>query len=542
MPQIPTDRLSFVVGVTGHRDVAKDDEPALRAAFGKTLSQVAKSCPHTPLLVLSGLAAGADSLAAEEAMARSIPVLACLPMPVAEYEQDFSQEELARFRTLLAKCARVTVTSQTRDGGYVSTGRYIARYSHLLVAFWDRRSSRGAGGTADVINMRITAEPATTEVESLAYLPDVGPVDVIVTPRIGSPRPVDAFHTKRLYPQRFSRDEMREAHFQTILTRIDAYNIDLAAALSSASSDLQGMMERTDAAANRLQRRTNAFETILYFLAFAAAAVQIVDHLPPVIKVFFLGLAFAAYLLARRNDYENRYQDYRALAEGLRVQNAWYCAGLQRQLVDAEYLHMQESELQWIRMALRYFYLLFCEEREHPEASHEHPVCQDWIRSQWEYYYRAQRRQLIAKQLFDRLGLAAILFGTACTAVSAIVLAANGILGCALLSSFCHQPIALSRGSFVTLTQLLTEPLVLAAILGALFSHVTEKQNLGANARRYQRMFRVFDRARADLRAIHEGKSGQASEVIYELGRAALVEHADWLIMKRDRPIKVIVL
>lgn len=542
MPQIPADRLSFVIGVTGHRDVAGDDEPALRAAFGEILHQLTTSSPHTPLLVLSGLAAGADSLAAQEALARNVPVIACLPMPVAEYEKDFSLEELARFRSLLGKCARVDVTSQSREGGYVATGRFIAHYSHLLVAFWDRQSSRGAGGTADVIDMRIRTHAPATDLERLAYLPDVGPVDVIVTPRIGGARPADAFSVKRLYPAGFSREGTAEQYFASILARIDAYNADLAATRPRSASDLQDTMELTDAAANRLQRRTNSFETALYCLAFAAAAVQIVDHLPAIIKVVFLGLAFAAYLLARRNDYENRYQDYRALAEGLRVQSAWYCGGLTGHLVDTEYLRMQESELQWIRMALRYFYLLYCEEREHPEASHEHPVCQDWIRSQWEYYYRAQRRQAILKRLLDRVGLAAILFGIACTVGSGIALAAGNVLGCALFAVLCHQTMPLSRASFGILTQLLTEPLVLAAVLGALFSHIGEKRSLAANARRYQRMFRVFERARADLRAIREGKPGNASDILYELGRAALAEHADWLIMRRERPIKVIVL
>jgi hypothetical protein len=175
-------------------------------------------------------------------------------------------------------------------------------------------------------------------------------------------------------------------------------------------------------------------------------------------------------------------------------------------------------------------------------ASHEHPVCQDWIRSQWEYYYRAQRRQVITKHLLDRAGLAAILLGIASTVASAIVLAVNGVLGCALFSGFCRQAMPLSTTSFGILTQLLTEPLVLGAVLGALFSHVVEKGNLAANARRYERMFRVFERARADLRAIREGKPGDPNDILYELGRAALAEHADWLIMRRDRPIKVIVL
>jgi hypothetical protein len=88
--EISPDSLSLVVGVTGHRDIAANDEEPLRNAFRDILKGLRLTCPNTPLLVLSGLAVGADSLAADEAMARGIPVIACLPMPQEEYEKDFS--------------------------------------------------------------------------------------------------------------------------------------------------------------------------------------------------------------------------------------------------------------------------------------------------------------------------------------------------------------------------------------------------------------------------------------------------------------------
>ena len=86
----------------------------------------------------------------------------------------------------------------------------------------------------------------------------------------------------------------------------------------------------------------------------------------------------------------------------------------------------------------------------------------------------------------------------------------------------------------------MTVPIALAAILGAIFAHYDEKQNLVGNARRYERMFHVFDRARRDLLGIAKGRPGNSQEIVYELGRAALIEHADWLLMRRDRPMKVV--
>ena len=59
---------------------------------------------NTPLLLLSPLARGADQLVAGVALQQrfAIPVVAPLPLEVAEYEKDFKDpRELAAFRELL---------------------------------------------------------------------------------------------------------------------------------------------------------------------------------------------------------------------------------------------------------------------------------------------------------------------------------------------------------------------------------------------------------------------------------------------------------
>jgi hypothetical protein len=74
----------------------------------------------------------------------------------------------------------------------------------------------------------------------------------------------------------------------------------------------------------------------------------------------FLGLYLAAvmgpslvYLLVvRGRQWQGRYQDYRALAEGLRVQFFWAASGLPFAVSD-NYLPHQTGTLGWIRLALR---------------------------------------------------------------------------------------------------------------------------------------------------------------------------------------------
>ena len=60
------------------------------------------------------------------------------------------------------------------------------------------------------------------------------------------------------------------------------------------------------------------------------------------------------YIRANRGDYQNKRQDYRALAEGLRVQFFWSLAELPDSVAD-HYLSKQRSELDWIRKALQFW-------------------------------------------------------------------------------------------------------------------------------------------------------------------------------------------
>ena len=536
---IASDRLSLVVGVAGHRDVAPEDEAPLRAAFGGVIDELRRGCRHSPLIVLSSLAAGADTFAAEEAIGRGVPVIACLPMPVEEYERDFSPAQLPRFRSTLAKCDRVIVTSSSRERGYVAAASFVAQFSHVLVAFWDGRAGRGAGGTADAVRMRITRAPhGPAQDMDVPYMPDIGPVYHIVTPHGSGPRPADAFAVTKIHPQRFHDDRTAERDFGAILSHIDTYNADLSTIPAPPGEPrLEAFVERTDAVANRLQARTAAFQIALFACAFLAAAAQIVGRFA-IVKVIALAVAFVAYRVARTNDYENRYQDYRALAEALRVQNVWHNAGLRHRLADKAYLSMQEGELQWIRMALRSLYLLCCEARTVAGARYSHPVCRAWLRSQWRYYREASRTNARSERRLDIGAKAALGIGFACSAVALLALALRGELLAILFPPNGGAASADPTTGFFTV--LLTAPLALAAILGAIFAHYSEKQNYAANARRYERMFHVVDRARRRL-PFQRTPDRDGAEVLFDVGHAALVEHADWLIMRRERPLKVVV-
>ena len=302
------------------------------------------------------------------------------------------------------------------------------------------------------------------------------------------------------------------------------------------------MMIQTDQVANRLQRDSVRFMRFVYGIGFIAGAAQIVELGPPgvAIKAGLLFIAFAFFAIARRNDYENRYQDYRALAEGMRVQKAWRCAGLRDRLVDAAYLRMQQSELQWIRLALRTAYLLFGEEAVAEEESSRHPECLGWIRGQWRYYYRAGRREARRDRLYKRMTTVASILAVLLSGAAGAALAVSGGLQ---LGAFAWSgvPIPWVTANNELVTYLATVPMALAGLMALLIRSFSEHEAYSENTRRYQRMFVVFDFALRRLHKIHNrGYAGDPAAVIGELGHEALTEHADWLILHRERPLSFI--
>ena len=84
-----TDRLPFVIGVTGHRHIDPGTEPRLAAEVDAVLADLKGRLLETPLVMLCGMASGADLLCAERAIAAGVPVCALLPAPLERYERDF---------------------------------------------------------------------------------------------------------------------------------------------------------------------------------------------------------------------------------------------------------------------------------------------------------------------------------------------------------------------------------------------------------------------------------------------------------------------
>ncbi|MGI5483595.1 hypothetical protein [Streptomyces lavendofoliae] len=139
------------IGVTGHRDIPGELHAHVRAALRTALHAAARG-HEGGLEALSSLAAGADQLFADIALACGAELTAVIPS--GEYEDDFDDpEELARYLWLRKRATREVRMDYPRstDEAYYAAGTYIADHCDRLLAVWDGRPARGPGGTGDIV-------------------------------------------------------------------------------------------------------------------------------------------------------------------------------------------------------------------------------------------------------------------------------------------------------------------------------------------------------------------------------------------------------
>ena len=479
--------VPLVVGVTGGRHVGAQIRETIGAAFAGILGELRAAHPHTPLLVLSTEMPDAEVPPLEAARAQQIAI--------------------AQERTL----ARVS------------------HFSDILVVFSDPASPAAHAETSEVVALRETGRAA--EHRRLLEPPEVATTYHVAVPSDDATE--SPLEVRRIYPHRFQDDRRSAADFAAALARLDRFNADIAAIAVPAGGLLpsERLFRAVDAAANTLQRRLFFWQRALYTLAFVAAAAQIggsvIGPWGSYLKVVAVVLTLGAYLVVRRSDYQNRYQDYRALGEGLRVQSAWTHAGVPDS-VDTSYLRMQQTELLWIRCALRTAGFLQSAVRDDPL---DIAAVRLWVEDQRRYFQNASVVQNLRKVRFGRIIniLAPVNLGAGLLLLAGLSLPPSWYAGWFSLQPH-RDDLKNAAGVFAGL----------AALVIAILASYMRTRAFSENANRYQRMFLIFDEAARLLAASPEPDPATERELARELGREALAEHAEWLLSQRERPVSVV--
>ena len=144
------------MGVTGHRVLARRD--AVADEVDAVLDRLVGD-PDRPVVVVSGLAEGADRLVAARVLARPRGrLIALLPLAPVDYLADFADAaSVQEFTDLLAAADEYEVITGspsddwTREAAYERAGHAMLDRSDVLMALWDGQPSQGRGGTAEMV-------------------------------------------------------------------------------------------------------------------------------------------------------------------------------------------------------------------------------------------------------------------------------------------------------------------------------------------------------------------------------------------------------
>jgi hypothetical protein len=291
--------------------------------------------------------------------------------------------------------------------------------------------------------------------------------------------------------------------------------------------------------------RTHSVFLVLLAIAFLALLVlELVAHILPeffpvgvrlifwLYPVFWLG-AWGLWYYAHRRQYQKKYHDYRALAEGLRVQFFWNLLGL-FDPVEQFYLGKQQGELEWIRGALGWW-------RERDEkaipaseftaeqlTARKELVRQRWVQGQLDYFTNAGPRERRRGQRCKLWG--SILFWTSFGL--AVILGGCEVWHVVQASPESHRGLHAEESVLIFGISMLITVAAIAVAYG-------EKMAFAEHTRQYGATSILFQ---SYARQLTSGSLTPAEvELLRTLGKEALQENGDWLLLHRDRPLEVIV-
>jgi hypothetical protein len=250
-----------------------------------------------------------------------------------------------------------------------------------------------------------------------------------------------------------------------------------------------------------------------------------------VLLTFALGGLLAMW--AQRRNWHRKYLDYRALAEGLRVEYYWELSGVRSQF-DGEFAHesflqKQDFEREWIRAAMRAVSLRCAmQPRSRFELGFAHTFAA-WVGDPDPFsgsgqlqYYRLRSHALERRQRVAEIIARVMLFGGLALAAVFAIDVALGVIGRVWLSP--------------TVRHLLLWALALLTVYGAIFEIYLAEKADRALIRQYRYMDSLFSFAATELSSARS--EAQKLNILRSLGHACLAEHAQWILAHREKQLE----
>lgn len=575
----------LIMAVTGHRDIHPESQDRVKAQVRETLRQICKfwlKANHglqVPLLLLDGMAAGADQLVAEavlklknERRMECLKLVSVLPMPWEEYKNDFQTwEEISRTEELRGKADAEIVIQQmpsgSRDEQYKSLGKMLAHSAFLMLALWDGQEGK-PGGTADVVRYELQGSDPQIQITEqecpIKKLPwetvqPCGGVFQIVTPRENSSELRSTGETRICTLQQDGSIASEPAKIETFL-HYPLWNKGLNLLARSNSDMIRGFQGIAEIESNSEKYLLDGFQPseggniaslVRYYKVFDALsqhfqksyvslviAYLIITFLLGVSSSFrwyffiadtgfmkcikivqllcLVGLLVLFYWNSACAHFYERYHDYRAIAEALRVQIFWYMANISDPVMN-NYRSHRISEIDWIRLTLYSICLPNSWKSDSPE---DHPgyefLYKRWISDQCEFFSKK-------RDVFQKKAKKWQFFKNICATF-------------AILWIFPRR--------FVSKSWLIVHPgMSITAVLLGISGPCAACCYLYSRFRcydlqpsRYSKMVPIYTEFEQYVKNQLENPpfdDSQIQDALYCFGRCALTENADWYLIKR---------
>jgi hypothetical protein len=266
-------------------------------------------------------------------------------------------------------------------------------------------------------------------------------------------------------------------------------------------------------------RVTHSLAFLMGFMFVLYSDLETVQSFLFAFFVFFV-VATSVQKFAKKRAWHRKYLDYRALAEGLRVQFYWAAAGVtnknKSKFTHDIYLQTKDPEMGWIRNVMRVGGIR-CDATPNQNSQGLEFAVREWIgdenTGQLGYYRRKAEYRSKRHQFTDWLGRLSL-------GISAIVVVLFLLIGTSMSDLIARS-----------LTTFMGTMLVLFAVRHG-FAYATAEKEL---IRQYNFMLRIFSNARRRLATTAE--ADEQRQVLSGLGGYALDEHAEWILMHRERSI-----
>jgi len=553
-------RAPILIGATGHRSVGSRDERLADAVKGECV-RLRKCYKHSPFVVLSALAEGADRLVARVAMKElSAELIAVLPMPQKEYERDFQSEgSRAEFRAFLSRAyfvkeasvpegdASWAIEGEPRNRQYARAGAIVADHAQVLFAIWDGKSAQGTGGTGDQVAW---FERGGAPNEYSLYKEAMSPLDPLEPGLLIRIDPATARVSAAKCPaQATGYGASTGSDIRQVLARIDRYNRDVLrhSALIARSPHPATMREghqfaityfifrASDTLSTFFAKTVRNSDDLIYGLALGAVAVFNFVSNKVEAPWIYLGITFVMVVLAGRiwvGSTEDRFLEYRCLTEAARTLFFWRSAGVKRALW-ITLLSRQLGPMHWVRHAVRS--VEFCQDGrlvKVPTSDELHIARICWVDDQKAWFANKEHdhlRQYRSWKWASRLAISAS-FVTA-IALALLTVIPNGSGG-SLWQTWVESDdygdlwqvaIALFAGGGVAARGFLMRR-----------AHLELAKQYASQRQIFENASRMLDEIKSDSKP-----EWTAVQILEKLGQEALQEQTEWLWLRHTRPFEM---